>query len=396
MRGGIQADLEQYQERVKVCMESMDSVEREFEVRDLALARLEGERERGGELTDRLRDRLSQAESVVAGQRRELERGVAAQKMLLQQVQEQEAEAGELQDFLQAEKGTLADALREAECEVLRLQEEVKAREAKVQGLEDQGGLLVRRVEQGKQELLSARAEIQGVKERAREMLLAQGAELSRASLYICGLQGRLEALLGEEEGSSDPPSEEASDPASRLDLCARRNSQFLVTPTEGGLEREELLSDFGRAMMVTSTGSEGLCEPSLSSLASAIQCREELEGEDRERVAGAVPGLVEQLGQVDSLLARLVAGVQAQGARSQENLVNGNSSTSCSPPPGQVQELEAALAVKEAAVVELRAKFGRNRLTIACMSRVFSPLFPQTNPDMQLGAGGGRGAEAG
>ena len=49
IRGNIQADLEQYQERVRVCMESMDSVEREFEARDLALARLEGEKERGGE-----------------------------------------------------------------------------------------------------------------------------------------------------------------------------------------------------------------------------------------------------------------------------------------------------------------------------------------------------------
>ena len=45
IRGNIQADLEQYQERVRVCMESMDSVER-----DLALARLEGEKERGGEV----------------------------------------------------------------------------------------------------------------------------------------------------------------------------------------------------------------------------------------------------------------------------------------------------------------------------------------------------------
>ena len=35
---------------------------------------------------ERLRERLGQAESMVGGQRRELERSVAAQKMLLQQV----------------------------------------------------------------------------------------------------------------------------------------------------------------------------------------------------------------------------------------------------------------------------------------------------------------------
>ena len=114
-------------------------------------------------------------------------------------MQEQEAEAGELQDFLQAEKGTLVEALKESEGEVARVNKELSTRE-------EQAGLLVRRAEQARQEALSARAETSGVKERAREMLLAQGAELSRASLYICGLQGRLEALLGEEEGGSDPP----------------------------------------------------------------------------------------------------------------------------------------------------------------------------------------------
>ena len=200
----------------------------------------------------------------------------------------------------------MQEALREAEAEVQRLTTELAAKEEAGKGMEDQAGLLVRRAEQAKQEALSARAETQGVKERAREMLLAQGAELSRASLYICSLQQRMESLLGleSEELSSDPPSEESSDPASRLDLAARRSSQFLVTPTEGLLDREELLSEFGKAMMVTSTGSEGFAEPSLSSLASAIQTREEAEvssGGVPPTSAPGVPGLVEQLGQVRS-----------------------------------------------------------------------------------------------
>ena len=221
------------------------------------------------------------------------------------QVQEQEAEAGELQDFLQAEKATLQEALKEAEAEVQRLNAELSTKENAGKEMEEQAGLLVRRAEQAKQEALSARAETQGVKERAREMLLAQGAELSRASLYICSLQQRMETLLGVEgeEVSSDPPSEESSDPAARLDLAARRSSQFLVTPTEGLMDREELLSEFGKAMMVTSTGSEGFAEPSLSSLASAIQSREEAEtvsnGETPPPAPPGVPGLVEQLGQV-------------------------------------------------------------------------------------------------
>merc|ERR1719391_117644 len=365
IRGNIQADLEQYQERVRVCMESMDSVERQFEVRDLALARLEGEKERGGEVQERLRERLSQAESMVGGQRRELERSVAAQKMLLQQVQEQEAEAGELQDFLQAEKATLQEALKEAEAEVQRLNAELSTKENAGKEMEEQAGLLVRRAEQAKQEALSARAETQGVKERAREMLLAQGAELSRASLYICSLQQRMETLLGAEgeEVSSDPPSEESSDPAARLDLAARRSSQFLVTPTEGLMDREELLSEFGKAMMVTSTGSEGLAEPSLSSLASAIQSREEAEtvshGETPPPAPPGVPGLVEQLGQVDALLAKLVASVQANTARREENIVNGNQESEIET---RLREMESQLGAKDTAISEMRGKFAKNR----------------------------------
>jgi hypothetical protein len=48
----------------------------------------------------------------------DLEKSLAAQKTLLQQQQEIEAESIELQEFLQAEKSTLADALRDSESEV--------------------------------------------------------------------------------------------------------------------------------------------------------------------------------------------------------------------------------------------------------------------------------------
>ena len=47
-RSKIQADLEQYQDRVRTCMESMDCVERQFESRDLALQQMEGEQARYG------------------------------------------------------------------------------------------------------------------------------------------------------------------------------------------------------------------------------------------------------------------------------------------------------------------------------------------------------------
>lgn len=49
---------------------------------------------------------------------KDLDKSLAAQKALLQQQQEFEAESVEMQDFLQEEKATLADALKDAELEV--------------------------------------------------------------------------------------------------------------------------------------------------------------------------------------------------------------------------------------------------------------------------------------
>ncbi|KAG8313774.1 hypothetical protein J6590_107869, partial [Homalodisca vitripennis] len=48
----------------------------------------------------------------------ELEKSYSAQKMMLKQQEEMEAESVELQEFLQAEKAALADTLRDLENEV--------------------------------------------------------------------------------------------------------------------------------------------------------------------------------------------------------------------------------------------------------------------------------------
>jgi len=384
-RGKIQGDLEQYQERVKVCMESMDSVERQFESRDLALQQLEGENSRLGEVGMQLKERLSQAEQVIGGQKRELERSMAAQKTLIQQLQESEAEARELQEFLQAEKGTLAEALKESEQEVKRMESEVKSRDNTIRQMEEQAGLLVRRTEQKSQELGCAKAEIAGVKDRAREMLLAQGAELSRASVAISSLTSRLEQLVGvegatwEENSNSDKSEESASDPAVNIDLNARRSSQFLVTPTES-FDKGELLSEFSRAMMTTSTGSDQLGllsdNTSLHNLATTIQERQQLEGQGRSVGNITVPGLTEQLSQVEQLVAKLMC---VNMARSQENLNNGNSSTNLElenldlenkdvtrsiiqDQATRLAEMQQLVMARDKAMQEMRSKFSRNR----------------------------------
>ena len=179
--------------------------------------------------------------------------------MLIHQLQESEQEAREMQEFLQAEKGTLQEALREGEQEIKRLEGRVGGLESKVVSMEEQAAAASRHYESKSLELGSLRQELGQVKERAREMLLGQGAELSRASVAIMALTNKLETLTqGTQEAEADPDSS-GSDPAANIDLparLARRSSQFLITPTEN-IDRGEMMSEFSRALMATSTGSD-------------------------------------------------------------------------------------------------------------------------------------------
>jgi len=360
-RNKIQADLDANHERVRLIMESMDSVERQFESREETVSHLEIDIRSAQDQAVLFQQNLNRADSTIAGQKHELDRSLAAQKMLLQQLQETEAEARELQDFLQAEKTTLGEALRDSEVEVRRLTEEMEQREVIVRQLEEQAGHLVRRSELRNQELQSARAELSGMKERAREMLLAQGAELSRACVAVSQLVNRLENVIGDRsnndvvdmesaDGDSDRSegSESVSElvgvPESMADFnTKRRSSQFLVTPTEQILDIGSEFSKammttsagsdmfnkammttssgsdmFAKAMMATSTGSDsifnsngdlGKGSDSLTSLATAILDRKNSEaGANMASSVMNVPSLADQINQADALLVRYIA----------------------------------------------------------------------------------------
>ena len=256
----IQSDLVQYQDRVKACMESMDCVERQFESRDLALQQMEGEQARMEDYGVQLRSRLGQAELVIGGQKKELERSLAAQKTLIHQLQESEQEAREMQEFLQAEKSTLQEALREGEQEIRKYQEQIRSLETRVNSVESSSASLSKQLESKAGELNSVKQELGAVKDKAREMLLAQGAELSRASVAIVSLTTRLESMVSGGNGGEDVSEE--SDPPTHIDhlpsQLARRSSQFLITPTVD-LDKAEMMSDFSKAMMATSTGSDSM-----------------------------------------------------------------------------------------------------------------------------------------
>ena len=306
-----------------------------------------------------LRTRLGQAEQVIGGQKRELERSLAAQKTLIQQLQESEQEAREMQEFLQAEKGTLQEALREGEQEVRRLQEQVRGLEGKVGTMEDHAKAAAKHLETKHCELAAVRSEVGAVKERAREMLLGQGAELSRASVAIMALTHRLETLVRGDAGDSgeDTEPDSCGEPVpAPMDMSTlassqqlvRRSSQFLITPSTD-MDKTELLSEFSRAMMTTSTGS-GDMKQLLSSSCDQL-----------EAAGGAVPGLTEQINNIEELVARLAQARTQEEAdlkksQHEENVMNGNTETETE------TQLREVISDKERAMAEMVAKFGRNR----------------------------------
>ncbi|XP_076666121.1 microtubule-binding protein cornetto isoform X2 [Andrena cerasifolii] len=127
---------------------------------------------------------------------RDLEKSLAAQKALLQQQQELEAESAEMQDFLQEEKATLADSLKEAETELSKKEELLVKRELELERQTEECKHLVRISEQRRQENLSMNMKLNAVERRSRELLLTQGAAVSGAAVALSGLGTRLEGLV--------------------------------------------------------------------------------------------------------------------------------------------------------------------------------------------------------
>ena len=105
-----------------------------------------------------------------------------------------------MQEFLQAEKSTLQEALKEGEQEIKRMQEQIRS------------------------------------------------LETNRLEVLL------VPASLGQSENVGEAESNLTLSPGP----LAGRSPQFPITPTEN-LDKSEILSDFSKAMMTTSTGSDSM-----------------------------------------------------------------------------------------------------------------------------------------
>ncbi|XP_076266026.1 microtubule-binding protein cornetto isoform X1 [Rhynchophorus ferrugineus] len=128
----------------------------------------------------------------------DLEKSLAAQKTLLQQHQDLEAESIELQEFMQAEKTTLADALKEAETEIKRCQQNLTAKDKELSDHQEECRQLSRLCEQRRLENLGLHARIGNLEAKSRDLLVHQGSSVSGASVALTSLIQRINGLVDE------------------------------------------------------------------------------------------------------------------------------------------------------------------------------------------------------
>ena len=188
-RARIEHELDQHNDKVKLIAKSMDSVEQEFEFRDANIQQLENQLKEAKDQTRELEKKLKIRDDIICKQKSELSDAINGQKAVLKEYEVAEVEAAELHEFLQAEKITLNEALKESEQEV----EDLKK---KVNSAEERCGQVVRLSEQRHQEALALEAQLKGVEERAKEMILVQDKEISQSTTNIIEIESKLKEFF--------------------------------------------------------------------------------------------------------------------------------------------------------------------------------------------------------
>ncbi|KAL1494306.1 hypothetical protein ABEB36_009925 [Hypothenemus hampei] len=170
----------------------------------------------------------------------DLEKSLAAQKTLLQQHQDLEAESMELQEFMQAEKVTLTDALRETETEIKKLQDALSSRDQDLYACQDECKQLSRLCEQRRLENLGLQARIGSLEAKSRELLVHQGSSVSGASVALSSLVGRLNGLANELIAAYAISEQELEDVIYHNEVYNNSSSSIESTPEKSRLTVEQ------------------------------------------------------------------------------------------------------------------------------------------------------------
>ncbi|KAF2885312.1 hypothetical protein ILUMI_20844 [Ignelater luminosus] len=197
-KDGLKEELRQNTERVLAILGNDTSLPEDESSGSDSLLVLETRYQKVGQIVIKQENEISELNAYCRSLQRDLDKSIAVQKALLQQQQDLEVEGIELQEFMQAEKSTLTDALKEAETELKRLNSVIAQKDKEIEAKQDESKRLVRVSEQRRQENMGLQARLGAFEARTRELLIYQGGHISGAAVALSALISRLDGLVEE------------------------------------------------------------------------------------------------------------------------------------------------------------------------------------------------------
>ncbi|XP_058066259.1 uncharacterized protein LOC131215879 [Anopheles bellator] len=192
-----QKELQTNTDRVLGMLESMQAIPHSADTGDCdSLLMLESQLQLSGSVLEKKQEEIARLQSICRALQMDMGRSLKNQEELLRQKTELEEESCEMQDFLQMEKQSCMDALKEAEQEIVQLRANLQQKESSVERQQEECRHLVRIAEQRRQEYLGMQAKYNALESRSKDILLQQGAAVSGASVALSGLGSRLDNLV--------------------------------------------------------------------------------------------------------------------------------------------------------------------------------------------------------
>uniref|UniRef100_A0A182XYL3 Cornetto n=1 Tax=Anopheles stephensi TaxID=30069 RepID=A0A182XYL3_ANOST len=192
-----QKELQNNTDRVLGMLESMQAIPNSGDSGECdSLLMLESQLQMSGTVLEKKQEEIVRLQTICRALQIDMERSLKNQEELLRQKTELEEESSEMQDFLQVEKQSCMDALKEAEQEVSMLRQSLLLKESSIDRQQEECRHLVRIAEQRRQEYLGMQAKYNALESRSKDILLQQGAAVSGASVALSGLGSRLDNLV--------------------------------------------------------------------------------------------------------------------------------------------------------------------------------------------------------
>ncbi|KAJ8964520.1 hypothetical protein NQ314_004815 [Rhamnusium bicolor] len=195
-KDGLREELQNNSQRVMAILGGENNIDANTSSDSLMV--LETRFQNVGQVVVQQEEEISKLNMICRSLQIDLEKSVAAQKALLLQQQELEAESIELQEFMQAEKTTLNEALKESEAELQNHQQIITQKDKELAEKQEECKHLVRLSEQRRQENLALQARLGVLENKSRELLVHQGSSVSGAAVALSALIGRLDGLVEE------------------------------------------------------------------------------------------------------------------------------------------------------------------------------------------------------